>query len=68
LAVASPLVCCEAQVGDRIVAVNGTSGASQAIFDVIKGTQEAETGMGHPQWRCGGMGVQAIWGGTSLVC
>lgn len=30
-----------AQVGDRIVAVNGTSGASQAIFDTIKDTQEA---------------------------
>ena len=50
------------QVGDRIVAVNGTSGASQAIFDVIKDTQEADTG----QWRCGGMGEKLIGGGTNL--
>lgn len=37
------------KVGDRIVAVNGTSGASQAIFDVIKGTQEATLTIQRPK-------------------
>lgn len=37
------------KVGDRIVAVNGTSGASQAIFDVIKDTQEATLTIQRPK-------------------
>ena len=58
-----PRVCCEAQVGDRIVAVNGTSGASQAIFDVIKDTQEAQTGNGSPVAMWGGVqAISILWG------